>query len=93
MHAAYKTYGKQFHLIAEMLPHKAQTDVVEYYYAYFKRDPVFSSVKDELRIRARAEAFRAQTEGAVTVRVPRGRVGANEGEGLDGAGDWLTMSG
>jgi hypothetical protein len=52
-----------------MLPHKAHSDVVEYYYASFKRDPVFSFVKEELRDRARAEAYRAQTEGAVTVRV------------------------
>eukprot|EP00045_Choanoeca_perplexa_P014199 m.165741 g.165741 ORF g.165741 m.165741 type:complete len:1016 (+) comp16603_c0_seq2:40-3087(+) len=86
----YKTYGKQFHLIADMLPHKAHRDVVEYYYAYFKRSPGFSAVKQELRDRARAEAIRAQTEGAVTAcdhcsrsKTPRWREGPNNEDWCD----------
>eukprot|EP00730_Choanoeca_flexa_P020332 TRINITY_DN9935_c0_g1_i1.p1 TRINITY_DN9935_c0_g1~~TRINITY_DN9935_c0_g1_i1.p1 ORF type:complete len:1314 (+),score=294.12 TRINITY_DN9935_c0_g1_i1:40-3981(+) len=86
----YRTYGKQFHLIADMLPHKAHSDVVEYYYAYFKRDPVFSKVKMELRERAIREAFRAQTEGAVTAcdhcqrtKTPRWREGPNNEDWCD----------
>lgn len=62
---AYRDYGKQFAFIASVLPNKLISDVIEYYYADFKRDPDFKDIQKMLRQRETRDHIRNGENGIV----------------------------